>query len=446
MHEKKLDVWKIYGKRIAGILGMLLLFLAIGELLNVMYVSEGGRNRYLWHQFYEHEGEIDNLFLGSSHVFCGVNAVLLDDLNGQHNFDLSSAYQTLNASYYLLREADRKNSLSHVYLEMYYPVSLYIETGAENWLNIDHMELSWNKWEYFASIAVRDPRHLPEICFPFYRYRRFLGDWDYITQTIEGKRTNTYYNVFADGNGYEESVGQGYIYSSRVLQEHEKLMTSYTVLSENPMGEVSEQYLRKIISYCNEREIPITLFTVPMYGLSPVSTEHYDYYVDEIRTIAGEYGVAYYDFNLVKEEYLPIQRNEFFMDTDHLNGAGADFFTTFLNQVMSKEDSENEEYFHASFAERLRVEEPRVYGLYLREHTSQEEPDQQMKTYWIASNREDDMEYNISLVSDTGEVNLIQDFTENREFTLPAEEHGICTIRARMKDGVEELCNMEISY
>ncbi len=446
MHEKKLDVWKIYGKRIAGILGMLLLFLAIGELLNVMYVSEGGRNRYLWHQFYEHEGEIDNLFLGSSHVFCGVNAVLLDDLNGQHNFDLSSAYQTLNASYYLLREADRKNSLSHVYLEMYYPVSLYIETGAENWLNIDHMELSWNKWEYFASIAVRDPRHLPEICFPFYRYRRFLGDWDYITQTIEGKRTNTYYNVFADGNGYEESVGQGYIYSSRVLQEHEKLMTSYTVLSENPMGEVSEQYLRKIISYCNEREIPITLFTVPMYGLSPVSTEHYDYYVDEIRTIAGEYGVAYYDFNLVKEEYLPIQRNEFFMDTDHLNGAGADFFTTFLNQVMSKEDSENEKYFHASFAERLRAEEPRVYGLYLREHTSQEEPDQQMKTYWIASNREDDMEYNISLVSDTGEVNLIQDFTENREFTLPAEEHGICTIRARMKDGVEELCNMEISY
>lgn len=446
MHEKKLDVWKIYGKRIAGILGMLLLFLAIGELLNVMYVSEGGRNRYLWHQFYEHEGEIDNLFLGSSHVFCGVNAVLLDDLNGQHNFDLSSAYQTLNASYYLLREADRKNSLSHVYLEMYYPVSLYIETGAENWLNIDHMELSWNKWEYFASIAVRDPRHLPEICFPFYRYRRFLGDWDYITQTIEGKRTNTYYNVFADGNGYEESVGQGYIYSSRVLQEHEKLMTSYTVLSENPMGEVSEQYLRKIISYCNEREIPITLFTVPMYGLSPVSTEHYDYYVDEIRTIAGEYGVAYYDFNLVKEEYLPIQRNEFFMDTDHLNGAGADFFTTFLNQVMSKEYSENEKYFHASFAERLRAEEPRVYGLYLREHTSQEEPDQQLKTYWIASNREDDMEYNISLVSDTGEVNLIQDFTENREFTLPAEEHGICTIRARTKDGVEELCNMEISY
>ncbi len=329
MHGKNLDVWKIYGRRMAGILGMFLMFLAIRELLNVMYVSEGGRNRYLWHQFYEHEGEIDNLFLGSSHVFCGVNAVLLDDLNGQNNFDLSSAYQTLNASYYLLKEADRKNSLSHVYLEMYYPVSLYIETGAENWLNIDHMEPSWNKWEYFASIAFRDPRHLPEICFPFYRYRRFLGDWDYITQTIEGKRTNTYYNVFEDGNGYEESVGQGYIFSSRVLQEHEKLVGSYIVLNENPMGEVSEQYLRKIICYCKEREIPITLFSAPMYGLSPVSTEHYDYYVDEIKKIAGEYGVEYYDFNLVKEEYLPIQRNEFFMDTDHLNGAGADFFQLF---------------------------------------------------------------------------------------------------------------------
>lgn len=71
---------------------------------------------------------------------------------------------------------------------MYYPVSLYIETGAENWLNIDYMEVSWNRCEYFASIAARDPRHLPEICFPYYhyRYRSFLGDWDYITQTIEG--------------------------------------------------------------------------------------------------------------------------------------------------------------------------------------------------------------------------------------------------------------------
>lgn len=52
MHGKNLDVWKIYGRRMAGILGMFLMFLAIRELLNVMYVSEGGRNRYLWHQFY----------------------------------------------------------------------------------------------------------------------------------------------------------------------------------------------------------------------------------------------------------------------------------------------------------------------------------------------------------------------------------------------------------
>lgn len=160
-----------------------------------------------------------------------------------------------------------------------------------------------------------------------------------------------------------------------------------------------------------------------MYGLSPVSTEHYDYYVDEIRTIAGEYGVEYYDFNLVKEEYLPIQRNGFFMDTDHLNGAGADFFTVFLNQVMSKEDSDNRKYFHSSFEEA-----------------------QPMKSYWVASNRGDDMEYSITLTSETGEVSLIQDFAENREFTLPAEEHGICTIIARMKDGVEELCKVEISY
>lgn len=446
MRGIKLDVYKIYGKRIAGILGMIFMFWAIGELLNVMYVSEGVRNQYLWHQFYEHEGEIDNLFLGSSHVFCGVNSVLLDDLNGQQNFDLSSAYQSLNASYYLLKEADRKNSLSHVYLEMYYPVSLYIETGAENWLNIDHMKFSRNKCEYFVSIASRDLKHLPEICFPYYRYRSFLGDWDYITQTIEGKKSNTYYHAFEDGNGYEQSMGQGYIYSSRVLQEQDKLLTSYIDLDENPMGEVSEQYLRQIICYCQEREIPITLFVVPMYELSPISAGHYDYYVDEVRAIAAEYGVEYYDFNLVKEEYLPIQKDEFFMDTDHLNGPGADLFTVFLNQVMSGEASENEKYFYPSFTEKLCAEEPRLYGLYIREHISEEEPYEQMKTYWIASNREDDMEYSITLVSEDGVESQIQDFSENKEFTLSADEHGVCKIGARMREDAEEFYSLEVFY
>ena len=64
MRRIKVDDWKIYGKRTAGILGMIFVFWAIGELLNVMYVSEGVRNQYLWREFYEHEGEIDNLFWG----------------------------------------------------------------------------------------------------------------------------------------------------------------------------------------------------------------------------------------------------------------------------------------------------------------------------------------------------------------------------------------------
>lgn len=446
MRAKKPDTWKLYGRRIAGILGAALLFQGMGELLNVMYVSEGGRNRNLWHQFYEDEGEIDNLFLGSSHVFCGVNSILLDELNGQHNFDLSCAFQTLNSSYYLLREADRKNSLSHVYLELYYPVSLYTETGAENWLNLDYMEPSWNRLEYFASIVTADPKRLPEICFPYYRYRGYLGDWNYITQTVEGKRTYSYYNAFQDGNGYEESLGQGYIYSSRVLQEREKVMVSYYKLEENPMGEMSEQYLRKIICFCKEREIPITLFVAPMYQLAPISTEHYDYYVDEIRTIAEEYGIDFYDFNLVKEEYLPIQEDKYYMDTDHLNGAGAEFFTTFFNQVMQKNASENKKYFHNSYEERLAAEQPHVYGVYFREHTSEEDQSVQLKTYSIASNREEGMEYQITLIGEDGEENLIQDYTDNKEFTLSAEEHGVCIIAARMRENAETVGGVEVSY
>lgn len=74
--------------------------------------------RILWQQFYVHEGEIENLYLGSSHVFCDLNPEILDQLTGKCNFNLSSPNQPLNGSYYLLREADKRNELSHVYLEV----------------------------------------------------------------------------------------------------------------------------------------------------------------------------------------------------------------------------------------------------------------------------------------------------------------------------------------
>ena len=82
----------------------------ITSFLNYIYVMPDDWSNKLWSDFYS-DDNIDYLYLGSSHVYCGIDPYILNDVNGKNNFNLSSHSQLLNGSYYLLKEADRKNKL-----------------------------------------------------------------------------------------------------------------------------------------------------------------------------------------------------------------------------------------------------------------------------------------------------------------------------------------------
>lgn len=211
---------KIYAGRVVGILAGILIFVGITKILNQMYVGYSSYSdawyRTLWQQFYAHEGEIDNLFLGSSHVYCDVDPSILDQLTQQCNFNLASPNQPLNGSYYLLREADRLNELSHVYLEMSY-MSVYqdkrISEYLRNWSNTDYMKWSFNKVAYLGSIG--EPDQYINILFPYTRYRKYVGRWDYISKVLSRKQEEDYRNyqwdrVWGDEDGQLMICEQGF--------------------------------------------------------------------------------------------------------------------------------------------------------------------------------------------------------------------------------------------
>nr|MCM1037691.1 SGNH/GDSL hydrolase family protein [Ruminococcus sp.] len=446
-------------KRLAGIAGAILLCYMISEALNYMYVEEADWGRILWHHFYEDSGRIENLYLGSSHVYCDIDPQLLDGMNGKYNFNLASGNQTLNGSYYLLKEADRKNDLSHVYLELSYMCSTKNNFDSdidpadigyyENWRNFDYMENSLNKAAYFFSFTGTE-KYIDTL-LPFSRYRSNLDNWDYIKQTMEKKKGSDYLNYvfrfdYDDGNGYNEYQRQGYWYTTRAFAREKRVYGQMRILGEDPLGESSEKYLRKIISYCQKQNIPITLFCSPVDELMLVSTGNYDNYVTQIREIAEEYGVPFYDFNLARRQYLPIREESCFFDIDHLNHTGAEIFTAFFSDVVSGDAAGNEKYFYKSYAEKLQAEEPSLYGLYYRNAEGSEEYPEQNLLFSIASNREEGMEYKVLLTPEAGEERLVQDFSENKEFRLSALEHGICTVIARMADDPENVQTLEVSY
>ncbi len=446
-------------KRIMGIAGALYIFCLIINGLNYIYVSpeDFEWERVLWHNFYEDKGKIDNLYLGSSHVFCGINPVLLDELNVRYNFNLASSAQSMNGTYFLLKEADRNNTLADVYVELYYYCSVKdnfnsntdrIDTIPErNWANTDYMRPSFTKLQYMHSIA--DVEQYINICLPFSRYRAKLDDWEYIKQTISGKGQESYLNYehhidYGDGNGYEEYWRKGFFYCTRVFSDEQRTYPQKRILDEDPLGDKSEKYLRKTISYCIKRDIPIVLFVAPMDELELISTEHYDNYVNQIREIADEYGIEFYDFNLVKEKYLPIHNGDYFMDSMHLNVTGANMFTVFFDKIMSEDAAENSKYFYESYDEKLQDLPPAVYGLYYRDLITAE--GKEAKNFHVASNREKDMEYRIVLTPNDGEQYMVQDFTENKEFFVNSTENGICTIVSRTRNNPDEVKTLEVYY
>lgn len=448
-------------KRAAGIGMGIVVFAVAVHMLNYMYVNDDEWEYILWHSFYEDEGKIDNLYLGSSHVYCDIDPNQLDRLNGQYNFNLSSPVQLMNGTYYLLREADRRNELSHVYLELYYWPSTKdnfndgkdpIETEVErNWENTDYMRFSANKLEYMTTMAPKEK--YPEIFFGFVRYREHLDDWAYVRATIERKRSSEHLNFqyrydYEDGNGYVEYLPRGRDYETREYPDTARIHKQGRILDKKPMGEASEAYLRKVISYCLEREIPITLFISPIYELQLISTENYDNYLNQVRGIAAEYELDIYDFNLAKEEYLPIQQTKYFRDVGHLNAAGGELFTDFFYKTVSGDAAENQKYFYDTYEEKLAHAEPEVYGIYYTEEPG-EVDDAVNRRMVIASNREKGMEYKIvtALASEEGEEQyLLQDFSENKVFLIDSNEHGICTITYRMRETPGEEKTIEIAY
>ncbi|MBQ6805863.1 MAG: hypothetical protein IJO97_00330 [Lachnospiraceae bacterium] len=415
--------------------------------------------RALFHEFYEQE-EIDNLFLGSSHVFYNVIPEQLDEINGEKNFNLTTGVQPYNGSYYLLKEADRKFDLSHVYLEMYYAVPVYhadyneLSVLTRNWDILYQMPFSYNKFAYMCEMSDKEYYSMT-----FFETRRFaddIFDLESIKNNVTIKTGENYkqHRFVSYDNGEQEFYARkGYFYTEAEY-EGDVFGTStggFVPFEENPIGDMPEQYLRKIIEYCQKNDIEITLFTSPMpdYGLFGMG--NYDVYVEKVNEIAGEYGISYYDFNLCNTEYLELLDTSYFCDGEHMNVAGAEKFTSVLGTVMQAEKNSAlpEDMFYETYQEKIAAIGNRILGLQYyvvndSEKIAQIEKElddfdaekERLYAMHLISTGEVQTEYRISKIPEgQKEKTVMQDWSEQIYFAVPKEENG--TIYIEIKIGNE---------
>ncbi len=433
----------------------ILLFICSCKGLHYLYVKEDSHDRIWQHAYYEMQGKIDNLFVGSSHVYCGVDPSMLNTINGQVNYNRTTGGMKMDTAYYAIQEAVKRNEPDNVYLELYY----YIHCGENG--NLDDYAIRRSDWfftDYMNPSLFKVRRRLEiggiknglETWLPFVRFREHLFDYEYVKEVVETKQDDAYRDytlcyATKEGETVFEVRDNGHEYNISTLAQSSLYADDIMELNDgNRMHPSSEKYLRKIITFCQEEGIGITLFVSPTYELQMISAGDYDCYYRQVKAIAEEYGIAYYDFNLCRTEYLDIQKLDCFFDISHLNAQGTALYTPFLWQVVSSSPEENEKYFHDSYQAKLAAENPQIFGIYNCGFETISEQTRLKRR--IASNRETGLEYRITATPDEGTPYTIQDFSQNKDFTLPLGENGTVTIAARAADSPESVQTLEIDY
>ena len=207
----------------AVVLGIFLVLLGIVKLCNYLVVDDtDSYTRLTLHELYEMEGQIETVFLGSSHCFRAYDPMLYEELTGEAAFNLGSSSQNYDTSYYLLKEALRFHPIKRVYLDMYYS---FFFLGEENrdlvQANIisDYMRPSFNKMDFILHMS--SPEHYTNSIFPFRREWRNLGDLAYLRENLTKKGQDAYRNYEPVVHEDEAYVGRGYAASQTELKPGE---------------------------------------------------------------------------------------------------------------------------------------------------------------------------------------------------------------------------------
>ncbi len=366
---------KAVGRALGAFL-FLCLFFGIEKCMEFALINDTNEwSRAMFHDFYTRQENIDLLFLGSSHVYCGMDPAVLKEKTGKSCFNMATPAQPLNGSYYLLKEAVTYHDVSHVYLELYFGQSTgeegrFKEAGQlpRNWRNTNYMKPSFRKLSYMLTMS--DPSLAYMTFLPARRYTADFFEPEKIKETIRQKRTENYRNYYVENvlNGVTETyVKDGFYYSGHKAEGGVLYDTVRPEpFPENPMTKEAETYLRKIIEFCQKRNIGLTLYCVPVTDYQASLYGDYDRYVSQVKEIAKEYELFFYDFNLCKEGVLDLTDDALFRDKGHLNVYGAEVFSVCFAEFFKGLEEGTvtyEDYFYPSYQEKLSHSKERILGL-----------------------------------------------------------------------------------
>ena len=276
----------------------------------------------------QHNGEIQNMdktigvntadviCIGSSHVFMGINPVQMYRDYGIAAYDIAGGSLSPWAMYYYVKQAIKHQHPDLIVLDTYTCISDEANfSDARAVSNLRDFPLSIDKME---AVAVSRELYNPLEVFVVFPYTYDSYD-DYKGLSL----------IKTPG---EKDYNMGYHYTNEIVPyDSEVLFDAATEVSISPIPDKSEEYLRRILEYCQAHQVDVVLTNTPWPEVSAETQSRFNY----IQTMADEYGIPFINGCLYNVEIGMDYSSDSSGDGGHLNCFGVSKWTSFLCDYLT---------------------------------------------------------------------------------------------------------------
>lgn len=296
----------------------------VAGLYQLSALTERKASNFKYVPFYQQQEDFDVLFMGTSHVINGIFPMELWNKYGIVSYNFGGHGNTLVASYWQMVNAfdyTRPRLVVIDCLKLSSQQKITTDDKSVTHLSLDAIPISINKIKAVCDLLDTN-QDKKEFLFNFCVYHdrwKELGKNDFNPYVTTEK-------------GAESRIGVAVPDEFLTINRDEKLI-------EHTVG---EEYLRKMIQYCQDRQVDILLMYLPFPANEIQQKE-----ANTVFDIAQEYGVEYLDFSTLKE--LVDFDIDCYDANSHLNPSGARKITSYIGQYIMehydiKDQRENEDY------------------------------------------------------------------------------------------------------
>lgn len=285
--------------------------------------------------FSEKENSLDVVFVGSSHVMCGVYPYELYNDFGIASYDFTSSALVFPQAYYQVVEALKTQRPRLLVLDASGAIYDNQKVGSPEYVHVQLDNMSWSANKIRAiNDLIEDPADRLEYYFPIIKFH------------VRWKELHR--SDFQGING----ITKGSYVSDYILPDPQPIQIlprDYTV----PMSEDADTYLRKALDYCRDEGVDVLLLNTPT-----IADEKSQGRYNAVDAVAEEYGVPY--INLLHNlDEIGFDYSTDLRDSWHCNVYGAKKVSAYIGNYLKehydlpdrRQDSEYAPVWNEGYAE-----------------------------------------------------------------------------------------------